>query len=69
VEVVVTVVFDAEISVAEDPVTNTSPAPPPPPSFPKPPPPPPAITATSIAVTPSGVVHPQVPMEVNFKIV
>ena len=56
-EVDVIVVFDAETSAAEDPVTNTSPAPPPPALLPKPPPPPPAITATSIAVTPDGVVH------------
>jgi hypothetical protein len=69
VDVDVMVVSDEETNVADDPVTKTSPAPPPPPLLPKPPPPPPAMTATSMAVTPVGVVHVQLPIDVNFRIV
>jgi hypothetical protein len=52
-----------------DPETRTSPAPPPPPRLPNPPPPPPPTTTTSIAVTPDGVVHTQLPTEVILRVV
>jgi hypothetical protein len=51
------------------PEIKTSPAPPPPPRLPNPPPPPPPTTATSIAVTPDGVVQTQLPTEVILSVV
>jgi hypothetical protein len=52
-----------------EPVTKTSPAPPPPARLPNPPPPPPPTTTTSIAVTPVGVDHTQLPTEVILTVV